>query len=113
MPRAGLTTATVVSAAAVMADADGLEALTLGLLGAAAGLAGGIGFAYAINELFKAVGIDLPNTGTVLETRTVVVSLIVGVVVTLVAALNPRPCRTTLKPTRVSQAARVRHVRAA
>ena len=32
----------------------------------------------AINELFKAAGIDLPNTGTVSATRTVVVSLIVG-----------------------------------
>ena len=48
-----------------------------------AGIAGGIGFAFAINELFKAVGIDLPNTGTVIETRTVIVSLIVGLVVTV------------------------------
>jgi putative ABC transport system permease protein len=76
----------------------GLEALTLGLLGAAAGLAGGIGFAYAINELFKAVGIDLPNTGTVLEARTVIVSLIVGVVVTLAAALNPALRATRITP---------------
>ena len=81
----------------------GLEALTLGILGAAAGLAGGIGFAYAINELFKAVGIDLPNTGTVLEARTVVVSLIVGIAVTLVAALNP-----ALRATRVTPMAALR-----
>ena len=33
------------------------------------------GFAYGINELFKAVGIDLPNTGTVIATRTVIVSI--------------------------------------
>ena len=39
------------------------------------GLAGGLGFAFGINELFKAVGIDLPNTGTVVEPRTVIVSL--------------------------------------
>ena len=45
----------------------GFEALALGVLGAAAGLAGGVGFAFGINELFKAVGIDLPNTGTVLD----------------------------------------------
>jgi putative ABC transport system permease protein len=81
----------------------GVEALTLGLLGAALGLAGGIGFAYGINELFKAVGIDLPNTGTVIAARTVVVSLIVGVVVTVVAALGP-----ALRATRVTPMAALR-----
>src|SRR3712207_7681680 len=37
---------------------SGLEALVLGVLGAAAGLAGGVGFAFGINELFKAIGVD-------------------------------------------------------
>jgi putative ABC transport system permease protein len=81
----------------------GIEALTLGLLGAAVGLAGGIGFAFGINELFKAVGIDLPNTGTVIATRTVIVSLIVGVVVTVIAALAP-----ALRATRVTPMAALR-----
>ena len=81
----------------------GLEALVLGLLGAAAGLAGGVGFAFGINELFKAVGIDLPNTGTVVTLRTVIVSVIVGVVVTLVAALVP-----ALRATRVTPMAALR-----
>jgi putative ABC transport system permease protein len=81
----------------------GLEALTLGILGAAVGLLGGVGFAYGINELFKAVGIDLPNTGTVIATRTVIVSIIVGVVVTVVAALNP-----ALRATRVTPMAALR-----
>ncbi|MGH3100305.1 MAG: ABC transporter permease, partial [Thermoleophilia bacterium] len=76
----------------------GFEALVFGLLGAVTGLAGGVAFAFLINELFKAVGIDLPNTGTVLEARTVVVSLIVGVVVTLVAALNPALRATRVTP---------------
>jgi putative ABC transport system permease protein len=81
----------------------GIEALALGLLGAAVGLAGGIGFAFGINELFKAVGIDLPNTGTVIAARTVIVSLIVGVVVTVIAALAP-----ALRATRVTPMAALR-----
>jgi putative ABC transport system permease protein len=81
----------------------GIEALTLGLLGSVVGLAGGIGFAFGINELFKLVGIDLPNTGTVITGRTVVVSLIVGVLVTVVAALSP-----ALRATRVTPMAALR-----
>jgi putative ABC transport system permease protein len=81
----------------------GIEALALGLLGAVVGLAGGVGFAFAINELFKAVGIDLPNTGTVVTARTVIVSLIVGVIVTVVAALVP-----ALRATRVTPMAALR-----
>ena len=81
----------------------GIEALTLGLLGAAVGLAGGVAFAFGINELFKAVGIDLPNTGTVIAVRTIIVSLLVGVGVTLVAALAP-----ALRATRVTPMAALR-----
>jgi putative ABC transport system permease protein len=76
----------------------GLEALVLGVLGSAAGIAGGIGFAFGINELFKGVGIDLPNTGTVVTGRTVVVSLLVGVVVTLLAAIAPALRATRITP---------------
>jgi putative ABC transport system permease protein len=81
----------------------GLEAFVLGALGALAGLLGGIGFAFGINELFKAVGIDLPNTGTVVSVRTVIVSLVVGVGVTFLAALSP-----ALKATRVTPMAALR-----
>jgi putative ABC transport system permease protein len=76
----------------------GTEALLLGLLGSAAGIAGGVGFAFGINELFKSFGIDLPNTGTVVAVRTVIVSLIVGVGVTLVAAIAPAIRATRVTP---------------
>ena len=45
-----------------------LEALTIGLIGSIVGIVAGLGFAKAINALFKALGIDLPTTALVLET---------------------------------------------
>src|SRR5215208_5325602 len=74
------------------------EALALGVLGAGLGVPAGIGFAAALNSIFKSFGIDLPNTGTVIETRTIVVSLLVGVFVTLGAALVPAVRSTRVSP---------------
>jgi putative ABC transport system permease protein len=90
----------------------GVEALVLGLLGSAAGMAGGVGFAFGINELFKAVGIDLPNTGTVVALRTVVVSLIVGVLVTVAAALAPALRATRVTPMDALREAELHEARA-
>jgi putative ABC transport system permease protein len=76
----------------------GIEALVLGILGAVAGLLAGILFAAGINALFKAIGADLPNTGTVVLARTVIISLLIGIVVTLVAALAPALRATRITP---------------
>jgi putative ABC transport system permease protein len=68
------------------------------LLGALIGIVGGFLIAAAINALFEAFEIDLPTTGLVLEARTVIVSLIVGVLVTLVASLVPALRSTRVPP---------------
>jgi putative ABC transport system permease protein len=73
------------------------EGLMLGVVGAGLGLLGGIALAPALNQLFKAFGADLPNNGTVLQSRTIVVSLIVGVCVTIAAGL-PSALRATRVP---------------
>ncbi len=73
------------------------EATIIGLLGAFLGVLAGIGFAAGLNAIFKGFGIDLPNTGMVIETRTIIVSVLVGLIVTLAAALTP-----ALRATRVS-----------
>ncbi len=65
------------------------EGLLLGITGSLLGLLGGIGLAPALDQLFKSFGADLPDTGTVLETRTIVVSLLAGTTVTLLAGLAP------------------------
>jgi putative ABC transport system permease protein len=74
------------------------EALAIGVIGSILGLAGGLAFAPGINALFEAVGIDLPNTGTVLATRTVIVALCVGILITLVASLSPALRATRVTP---------------
>jgi len=75
-----------------------LEALTIGVIGSVVGILAGLGFAKAINALFKALGIDLPTTSLVLETRTVIVCLLVGTLVTLAGALAPAVRATRVAP---------------
>ncbi len=74
------------------------EGLLLGVGGSLLGLLGGILLAPALDQLFKAFGADLPDSGTVLETRTIVVSLLVGTTVTLLAGLMPALRATRVPP---------------
>jgi putative ABC transport system permease protein len=75
-----------------------LEATVIGVLGSALGVLAGIGFAGALNAIFKSFGIDLPNTGTVIEPRTIIVAIVVGLVVTFIAALSPAVRATRVSP---------------
>jgi putative ABC transport system permease protein len=74
------------------------EGLMLGVVGAVLGLLGGIALAPGLNQLFKSFGADLPNNGTVVETRTIVVSLVVGISVTVLAGLAPAVRATRVPP---------------
>jgi putative ABC transport system permease protein len=80
-----------------------LESLVIGALASVVGLFLGLALAELLNSLFVAFGIDLPSSGTVFATRTVVVSLLVGIIVTLLASLRP-----ALRATRVPPIAAVR-----
>ena len=73
-----------------------LEALVMGILASIVGLFLGLGLAKGLFWLFDAVGFTLPNNGILLETRTVVISLALGIVVTLIASFFP-----ALRATRV------------
>jgi putative ABC transport system permease protein len=75
-----------------------VEAGAIGLLGALIGIAGGFVIASAIEALFKGFGIDLPTTSLQLASRTVIVALVVGVLVTLVASLIPALRSTRVPP---------------
>ena len=65
------------------------EALVVGVLGSALGLAGGLGLAYGLHALLDALDLGLPSGGLVMSTRTVLISLILGTVVTVFAASAP------------------------
>ena len=64
-----------------------LEAASIGLVSGALGLLTGVGLAVGIRSLLKLVGVEIPTTSPAIETRTVLVALAVGLVVTMVAAL--------------------------
>lgn len=65
------------------------EAFLIGVLGSLLGLAGGVGLAYGLHALLAALNIGLPSGGLVLSTRTIVISLLLGTVVTVFAASTP------------------------
>ena len=75
-----------------------IEAFVIGLLASVIGLFAGLALAKGLNSLFVSFGIDLPQAGTVFSTRTIVVALSVGIVVTLLAALRPAIRATRVPP---------------
>jgi putative ABC transport system permease protein len=75
-----------------------LEAFIIGVIASIVGLFAGLGLAKGLNSLFKSAGIDLPQAGTVFATRTIVVSLVVGTLVTLLASLMPAIRATRVEP---------------
>ena len=66
-----------------------LEALIVGLVGSTIGLLVGWGLAALLRTLFASIGLDLSETPLVFTATTVVVSYLVGMIVTIVAAYLP------------------------
>ncbi len=75
-----------------------LEAFVIAVIASVVGLFLGLGLAKGLNSLFVSFGIDLPNNGTVFKGRTVVVALLVGILVTMLAALRPALRATRVPP---------------
>src|SRR5215207_4563923 len=75
-----------------------LEALLLGLLASAVGIGLGLLVAKGLQLLMDVVGFSLPSTSMQIEPRTIVVSLLVGTLVTVVASLVPAYRATKVLP---------------
>jgi len=80
-----------------------IEALVVGVLASVVGLFCGLLLAKGLFALFGLIGFTLPNQGLIFETRTIWISLLVGIVVTLLASLRP-----AIRATRVPPIAAVR-----
>ena len=65
------------------------ESLVTGLVASAAGVGAGIGLAVVLKAGLSALGMDLPATGLVVSTRTVVIGLLAGTAITVVSAIAP------------------------
>jgi putative ABC transport system permease protein len=75
-----------------------VESLVIGAVASVVGLLVGLALAQGLFALFNAVGVTLPNTGTVVKPRTVIVAILVGVVVTVLASLRPAIRATRVEP---------------
>jgi putative ABC transport system permease protein len=66
-----------------------LEAAVVGVIASAVGTVFGIGLAAGLRMLLEGFGTELPQGATVVAGRTIVVSMVVGIVVTVFAAYLP------------------------
>ncbi len=75
-----------------------VEALVLGVVASVVGLFLGLALAKGLNAVFTGLGIDLPKATLVFARRTVIVSLLLGILVTLLASLRPAFRATHVPP---------------
>jgi putative ABC transport system permease protein len=75
-----------------------LEAFAIGLGASVVGLFAGFGLARGLSSLFGALGLSLPEASAVYATRTVVISLLLGVLVTVLSGVVPAVRATRVPP---------------
>ena len=74
------------------------EAFVMGVLASVIGLFAGLGVAAGVNKVFQAAGFDIPRSGLILQPRTIVIALAVGIVITLLSAVIPAQRATRVPP---------------
>ncbi len=74
------------------------ETAVVGLIASILGILAGLVVAPALRELMAASGIELATTDMVLEARTIVVGLVVGIVATVVSGFVPARRATRVEP---------------
>jgi ABC-type antimicrobial peptide transport system permease subunit len=84
-----------------------IEALVVGVIAALLGLTAGVAVAAGLKALLSAFGLSLPGGSLVLNARTVVASLVIGIGVTLIAAISPARKAAKVPPVAAMQEATV------
>jgi len=84
-----------------------IEAAAGGVIAAVIGLAAGVAVAAGLKALLGAFGLGLPGGSLVLNARTVILSLVLGIGVTLVAAISPARKAAKVPPVAAMQEATV------
>ena len=87
-----------------------VEGVAVGVIASLVGLGLGILVAIGLTSLLSALGFDLPSGSLVVLPRTVIVSLVVGVSVTVVSALRSRSPRVAHPARRRDARRRDRHL---
>lgn len=75
-----------------------VEALIVGIVGSLLGLGLGIVLSNLLRLMLEGFGIDLPTGGLVLEPATIIISLVVGTVVTMFSAVFPAVRASRIAP---------------
>jgi putative ABC transport system permease protein len=75
-----------------------IEGLAMGVFASLVGLVLGLALAKGLKGLFALFGVDLPSSSTVIELRTIIVALGLGIVVTLIASISPARRATRIAP---------------
>jgi putative ABC transport system permease protein len=74
------------------------EALAVGVLASVGGIGGGIAVAKGIDALFGVMGVDLSEYPLILAPRTLIAATVIGVGVTMLAAIGPARRAATVPP---------------
>lgn len=75
-----------------------IESFLIGLFGSVLGILVGFGLAEGLSAVMKAAGAELPSKALVVETRTILVSLLIGIGVTVISSLIPALRSTRVPP---------------
>lgn len=75
-----------------------IEAFVIGLVASAVGVGIGVLFAKAVTAMFDAAGFGLPTAGIEIKPRTVAIPIVVGTLVTMLAAFIPGVRATRIPP---------------
>ncbi|HSB85114.1 MAG TPA: FtsX-like permease family protein [Ilumatobacteraceae bacterium] len=87
-----------------------IESVVVGIVGSLLGLVAGIGVSSALKSFLGAIGVDFPSTTLQLLPRTIVLTIVVGVIVTVLSAIMPALRGGRVSPLAAMRDSAIEHV---